>query len=121
MDHGVSSRLALSAPFNPESESPRVKRAKTDPPYGAFAVGHPHRTQISQFELSSSNFSIRAFRAYPLIEIRQTVPCRAIRGKSSDSRQQYLSQQHPPPLLRVARSSSQGVLRALPLRFKIVV
>ena len=48
---------------------------------------------------SSSNFSIRAFRAYPLIEIRQTVPCRAIRGKSSDSRQQYLSQQYPPPLL----------------------
>ena len=31
---------------------------------------------------SSSNFSIRAFRAYPLIEIRQTVPCRSIRGNS---------------------------------------
>ena len=31
---------------------------------------------------SSSNFSVRAFRAYPLIEIRQTVPCRAIRGNS---------------------------------------
>ena len=29
---------------------------------------------------SSSNFSIRAFRAYPLVETRQTVPCRAIRG-----------------------------------------
>ena len=44
--------------------------------------------------------SIRlAFRAYPLIEIRQTAPCRAIRRKSSDSRQQYLSQQYPPPLL----------------------
>ena len=27
--------------------------------------------------LSSSNFSIRAFQAYPLIEIRQAVPCRA--------------------------------------------
>ena len=40
MDHGVSSRLALSAPSNPESKSPRVKRAKTDPPYGAFIVGH---------------------------------------------------------------------------------
>ena len=40
---------------------------------------------------SSSNLSIRAFRACPLIEIRQTVPCRA------NSRQQYLSQQHPPP------------------------
>ena len=29
---------------------------------------------------SSSNFSIRAFRAHPVVEIRQTVPCRAIRG-----------------------------------------
>ena len=28
---------------------------------------------------SSSNFSIRVFRAYPLIETRQTVPRRAIR------------------------------------------
>ena len=26
------------------------------------------------------NFLIRAFRAYPLIEIRQAIPCRAIRG-----------------------------------------
>ena len=58
---------------------------------------------------SSSNFSIRAFRAqicqfkffraYPLTEIRQAVPCRAIRGKTSESRQQYLSQQYPPSLL----------------------
>ena len=31
---------------------------------------------------SSSNFSIRAFRACPLVEIRQTAPCRAIRGNS---------------------------------------
>ena len=31
---------------------------------------------------SSSLCSNRAFRAYPLIEIRQTVPCRAIRGNS---------------------------------------
>ena len=45
---------------------------------------------------SSSNLSIRAFRTYPLIEHILTVPCRAIRGKSSDSRQQYLSQQYPP-------------------------
>ena len=29
---------------------------------------------------SSSNVSIQAFRAYPLIEIGQAVPCRAIRG-----------------------------------------
>ena len=31
---------------------------------------------------SSSNFSIRACRAYSPIEIRQTAPCRAIRGDS---------------------------------------
>ena len=43
---------------------------------------------------SRSNLSIRA---YPLVAIGQTVPCRAIRGKSSDSRQQYLNQQYPPP------------------------
>ena len=48
---------------------------------------------------SSSNFSIRAFRACPLIESREAAPCRAIRGKSSDSRQHHLSQQYPPPLL----------------------
>ena len=46
---------------------------------------------------SGSNLSFRAVRAYPLFEIRRTAPCRAIRGKSSDSRQQYLSQQYPPP------------------------
>ena len=55
---------------------------------------------------SSSNLSIRAFRVYPLVEIRQTVPCRAIRGKSSDSRRRYLNQQHPPPPL-----TSDSVLR----------
>ena len=37
-------------------------------------------------------FSIRAFRAYYLLEVRQTVPCRAIRADN-------LSQQDPPPLL----------------------
>ena len=31
---------------------------------------------------SSSNFSILVVRAYPLIEIRQTAPCQATRGKS---------------------------------------
>ena len=54
---------------------------------------------------SSSNVSIRVFRAYPLIEIRQTVPCRAIRGNSSDSWQQYLSQQYSPRLLSMHPTS----------------
>ena len=31
---------------------------------------------------SSSNLSIRVVRAYPLIEIRLTILCRAIRGNS---------------------------------------
>ena len=38
--------------------------------------------QISQFELFDSNCSILVVRACPLIEITQTVPCRAIRGRS---------------------------------------
>ena len=41
-----------------------------------------------------SDFSTRVVRAYPLVEIRQTVPRRATRGKRS------LSQQYPPPPLR---------------------
>ena len=49
----------------------------------------------------SSNCSIRAFRTYPLVEIRQTFLGRTIRGKSSDSRQQHLRQQYPPPLPKV--------------------
>ena len=31
---------------------------------------------------SSSNFSIRAFQVFSLIELRQTVPCRAVRADS---------------------------------------
>ena len=61
---------------------------------------------------SSSNFPIRVFRAYPLIEIRQTVPCRAsraIRGSSisvSSTR---------PPLLQVSasRGGPRPVLESL--------
>ena len=40
---------------------------------------------------SSSNCSIRAFRAYPLNDIRQAARL------SSSSRQPYLSQQYPSP------------------------
>ena len=48
---------------------------------------------------SSLNLSIRVVRACPLIETRQTAPCRAIRGNSSDSRQGHLGPQHPPPFV----------------------
>ena len=40
---------------------------------GNDTVVNPHRDQTHQFEF---------FRAYPLIEIRQAVPCREIRGNS---------------------------------------
>ena len=45
---------------------------------GDDAVGDPHRAQINS-SFSSSNFLIRAFRAYFPNEIRQTTLCRAIR------------------------------------------
>ena len=57
---------------------------------------------------SSSNLSIRAFRAQTsqfelfefilFLKLDRPAPRRAIRGKSSDSRRQYLCQQYPPPL-----------------------
>ena len=47
------------------------------------------------------------FRAYPFIAIRQTAPYQAIRGTSSDSRQQYLSQQYPPPPLNDLSADSK--------------
>ena len=89
--------------------SPRLgtSRAKREPSAkqigrGDDTVGSPHRARIFQFELfelkclnssfSSSNFSIRVFRAYPLIELRRTAPCRAIRGSS------ILVNSTPPPL-----------------------
>ena len=40
---------------------------------GPRQVGNPHRTRIYRFGV---------FRAYPRFEIRQTVPCRAMRGSS---------------------------------------
>ena len=52
---------------------------------GDDTVGNPHRAR---------NLSFRVFRAYPLIEIRYT-------SLSSNSRKQYISQQYPPPLLKV--------------------
>ena len=39
---------------------------------------------------------LRTVRKNPLVEIIPTVPCLAIRGKASDSRQRHLSQQYPP-------------------------
>ena len=42
---------------------------------------------------SRSNFSIRVVRAYPLIEIRQTAPCREIRGDGIS-----VNRAHPLPL-----------------------
>ena len=38
--------------------------------------------KVHNSSFSSSNLSIRVFRAYPLFEIRQAAPCRAMRGSS---------------------------------------
>ena len=40
---------------------------------GDDTVESPRRAQV---------LSVRAFRAYPLFEVRQIVPCRAVRGNS---------------------------------------
>ena len=90
----------------------KAGKALVFPKEGDDMVGNPHRAQVSQFELLERKYirkhtqQIRASRVYRLVEIRQTVPCRAIRGKSSDSRRQYISQQYPPPLLPRTPSSS---------------
>ena len=49
---------------------------------GDATVGNPHRARMFQFDLSSSNLSILVVRACPLVEIRQPVSYRAIRGNS---------------------------------------
>ena len=56
----------------------------------------------------SSDLSIRAFRAHPLIEIRQAVPCRAIRGKNIS-----VNSTLPPlnPCRCLARDRQTGVAR----------
>ena len=46
------------------------------------SVGHRNGGWYGWKPSSSSNFSIRALRACPLIEIRQTVPCGAVPGNS---------------------------------------
>ena len=76
---------------NYSSTAPAIERSRVAaaPPRGTAlggwdARGHSFRRggRYGWKPSSSSNFSIRAFRAYPLIEIRQTVPHRAIRGNS---------------------------------------
>ena len=66
---------------------------------GDDAVGNPHRARNSQFELFELTYLNSSFSSLSSYWIRQTSPRRAIRGKSSDSRQRYLSQQYPPSLL----------------------
>ena len=62
---------------------------------GDDTVGSPHQAQMSQFELFELKFLNSSLSS--CLYYRQTAPRRAIRGKSSDSRQQHLSQQYPPP------------------------
>ena len=58
---------------------------------------------------SSSNVSIRVVLAYPLIEARQTAPCRAIRGDS-------ISVSSNPPPLRCRAPPSKLFARSRRLR-----
>ena len=53
--------------------------------------------EFTNYGFSSSNFSIRAFRACALIETRRRAPRRAIRGKSSDSKQRISQSAVPSP------------------------
>ena len=56
-----------------------------DPPSkwkGVTRLGTLIELKFIGLSFSSSNLSIRYVRAYYLVEIRQTVPCRAIRGNS---------------------------------------
>ena len=67
---------------------PRTARARTRIRKGGWCGWKPS---------SSSDLSIRVVRAYPLFEVRQTVPCRAIRGSSISV------DSAPPPHLTRAR------------------
>ena len=92
------SRPSLHCQFDALDPSPSSARTRTDTaalPEKEWVRRNKHikpeggmiRLEFLNSSFSSSNFSIRAFRAYPLIEVRQTVPCRAIRGNgiSDDS------------------------------------
>ena len=62
---------------------------------GLLAPGTRKRGWYGWKPSSSSNLSIRVFRAYPLIESSQTAPCRAIRGDGISANSTL------PPLLTV--------------------
>ena len=53
-------------------------RAKSPSEGGTKRLETLIELKLLKSSFSNSNFSIRAFRAYPLVEIRQTVPCRAV-------------------------------------------
>ena len=62
------------------SASPSRLRSRPSSEGGMIRLETLIELRFLNSNFSSSKFSIRAFRAYPLIEIRQTVPCRAIQG-----------------------------------------
>ena len=67
--------------------------ARPDFGRGDDTVGDPHRAQISQFEL------FELFELILSLKLNRRFPVEQIRGRSSDSSRQHLSQQYPPPLL----------------------
>ena len=64
---------------------------------------------------SNSKFSIRAFRAYPLIEFRQTAPCRAIRASSISVNGNPLPLFKNPCLASGGRSAPEPPFSMLPV------
>ena len=72
-----------------EGHTGRLLRSQHSSEGGMIRLENPYRAQIPQFEL---------FDLVLLLKLDKTALCRAIPGKSSDLRQQYLSQQYPPPL-----------------------
>ena len=49
---------------------------------GKIRLETPIELRLLNSSFSRSNFKVRVVRAYPLVETRQTVPCRAIGGNS---------------------------------------
>ena len=78
---------------DPRGRASKQTAAETSYRVAKYSEGGRHGWKPS----SSLNLSIRVFRAYPLIDIRQTVPCRAIRGNSSSANSTLPPPKYPRP------------------------
>ena len=81
----IASPLCITSTLTYKSskeDEERTRRYQVNLGRGDDTVGNHHRAQMYNSSYSSSNVSIRVVRPYHLMEIRQRVPCRAIRGSS---------------------------------------